>query len=170
MAARPLLAAFRCRCTLLIRFRSATAALRVVSCRAAVHSLGRGCRPEHSLCSHPDCGGTGNVGWPRTTARGLGRTLRQFRPQHHRPTQPGALSTAGNENKAGDRGQRIAPPGHLAPLAWLGGSSRSFPAVAAPAPWTPKARVHSPSSLPPEPPIPPEWRCRPSGGPLDCQQ
>ena len=32
-------------------------------------------------------------------ARGLGRTLRPDRPQNHRPTQPGALPTAGNENK-----------------------------------------------------------------------
>jgi hypothetical protein len=60
-----------------------------------------------------------------------------------------------------------APPGRLLPLAWSSGH-RAFVSSrgrARPAPWTPKARVHSPSSLPPEPPIPSEWLCRQRGGP-----
>jgi len=41
MSGRPLLAAFRCRCTLLIRFRRPPLMLRAVSCRAAIQSLAR---------------------------------------------------------------------------------------------------------------------------------
>ncbi|XER08002.1 hypothetical protein SRRS_35950 [Sporomusa rhizae] len=107
MAARPLLAAFRCRCTLLIRFRSATAALRFVSCRAAVHSLGRGRRPEHSLTLAPGLRGT-SAGPARCAGP------RQDRPPNHRPTQSGAQPAAGNDNQSTQPGERGSQPLHRA--------------------------------------------------------
>lgn len=119
-----------------------------------------GCRPGTPCHSHPDCGVRRLA--PHT-ARGLGRPLRPDRPEHHRPTQPGVLPTAGN----GKTKQPTATPGHLVPLAWLDASKPfvSCRGRARPAPWTRKACVHSPSSLPPEPPIPPDWRCHQSCGP-----
>ena len=82
------------------------------------------------------------------------------RPVDRRERKTKYESTGAVEN-------RTAPPGHLPPLAWPGDSNPFVPCRgrARPAPWTPKACVHSPSSLPPEPPIPPDWLCRPSGGP-----
>ena len=170
MAERPLLTAFRCRCTLLMCSRSATAALRVVSCRAAVHSLCRRRRPEHSLTLAPGLPGEpGNVGWPRTFARGPGRTLRPDHPQNHWPTQPGVPPAAGNENKArnpksGATNRSTGPPTATRLDGWL-------IAVRSP-PWPrPSRPVDTKSMCPlsvlpsPRAPVPPEWRCRPSGGP-----
>lgn len=54
----------------LIRSRSATAALRVVSCREAVRSLGRG---RHSLRSHPDCRGNRGTSAAPNAAQDPGR-------------------------------------------------------------------------------------------------
>ncbi len=117
MAARPLLAAFRWRCTLLIRFRSATAALRVVSCRAAVHSLGRGGRPEHSLTLAPGLPGEpGNVGWPRTL-RGAstghsGRTARKStgRPGRAFRRSPGNGKQSTKPKEQGKPNRSTGPP------------------------------------------------------------
>lgn len=60
--------------------------------------------------SRPDC--RGKPGLRRLAphaARGPVRTLRPDRPQNHRPTQPGALPAAGNENKAREPGERRQP-------------------------------------------------------------
>ena len=168
MAARPLLAAFRWRCTLLIRSRSATAALRVVSCQEANHQSGREMQTGALPVARTRTAGNGERRLAPHAARGPGRTLRPDRPQNHRPTQPGVPPAAGNGKQSTQPERR--PNRSTGPPAATRLAKRQPPFVpcrgrARPAPWTPKARVHSPSSLPPEPPIPPEWRCRPSGGP-----
>ncbi|WXA40047.1 hypothetical protein SPSPH_028060 [Sporomusa sphaeroides DSM 2875] len=122
----------------------------------------RGRRPEHSLALALGLPGErGTVGWPRTlrgaSAGHSGRTARKTTGRPSRaPCRP-----PGTTNKA-----RTAPPGHLPPLVWLDASKPFVPCRgrARPAPWTRKACVHSPSSLPPEPPIPPEWRRRQAVG------
>ncbi len=123
-----------------------------------------------SLAYRPAGGNEGYVGWPRTL-RGdsAGHSSRTARKTTGRPSRA-SRRPPGTKNKARNPWngeQPTAPPGHLPPLAWPGGSSPFVPCRgrARPAPWTPKARVHSPSSLPPEPPIPPNWLCRPSGEP-----
>lgn len=154
MAARPLLAAFRWRCTFLIRSRSANAALRVVSCRAAAHSLGRGGRPEHSLTLAPGLPGEpGNVGWPRTL-RGApeGHSGGSGRNTTGRPSRASFLSP-GNEKQS--TGRPTAPPGHLVPLAWLGGE-QAVCALPRPRPSRPVGHQKHVSTLrPPFPPSPP---------------
>ena len=155
MADRPLLAALRWRCTLLIRSRSATAALRVVSCQVAVYSLGGGGRPEYSLTFAPGLPGEpGNVGWPRTLrGASTGHSGRTARNTTGRPSRA-HCRPPGTKTKPEVRGQRTAPPGHLAPLAWPGDNSRSFPAVAAPV--SPRGHQKHVSTLrPPFPPSPP---------------
>ena len=154
MADRPLLAAFRWRCTLLIRSRSATAALRVVSCRAAVHSLGRGCRPGHSLTLAPGLRGT-SAGPARCAGP---RQDTPAGPPATPPADPAGRPAGRRERKTKhanqENGRSTAPPGHLPPLAWPGGSNRLFPAAAAPVP--PRGHQKHVSTLrPPFPPIPP---------------
>ncbi|TWH49559.1 hypothetical protein Salpa_5795 [Sporomusa sp. KB1] len=168
MAARPLLAAFRWRCTLLIRSRSATATLRVVSCRASVHSLGREGRPEHSLSLAPGLRGT-SAGPAQLRGAPAGHSGRPGRNTTGRPSRASCRSP-GTENKVRSPENGGNQPLCRATWCHSPGQVASKPFVpcrgrARPAPWTRKACVHSPSSLPPEPPIPPEWRCRPSCGP-----
>lgn len=69
-------------------------ALRVVACREAIRA-GIGLQTGALLITRTRT--AGYVGWPRTLARGLGRPLQPARPEHHRPTQPGVLPTAGND-------------------------------------------------------------------------
>ena len=105
--------------------------------------------------SHPDCRGN------RRTSAGPARCAG---PRQATPAGPAAKPPADpagrpadrreRQTKPGERGQPTAPPGHLAPLAWLGGSSRSFPAAAAPVP--PRGHQRHVSTLrPPFPPSPP---------------
>ncbi|MDF2857067.1 MAG: hypothetical protein K0Q87_2918 [Neobacillus sp.] len=115
MAGRPLLAAFRCRCTLLIRSRSATAALRVVSCRTAVHSLGRGGRPEYSLTLAP--GLPGERGTPVGPARCAGpRQDTPAGPPAKLPDDPAGRPAGRRERKQSinSLGQRGNQPLHRA--------------------------------------------------------
>lgn len=138
--------------TLLIRARPATAALRAVSCREAIRQFGRGAGPKapyHSPTGLP--GVTGLCRLAPHTARGLGKTLRQVRPKNHRPTPPGVLPIAGNENKARNQALHQATCRH-SPKPNV--NSRSSPAVAAPVP--PRGHQKRVSTLrPPFPPSPP---------------
>ncbi len=134
-------------------------ALRAVSCRAAAHSLGRGCRPEHSLTLAPGLPGEpGNVGWPRTNARGpaghYGQTGRNTtgRPSRasRRPPENGKQSTKPKERGNPNRSAR--PPAATRLNHTL--NHRSDPAAAAPVP--PRGHEKHVSTLrPPFPPSPP---------------
>jgi hypothetical protein len=128
---------------------------------------GRGCRPGHSLTLAPGLRGT-SAGPAQLRGAPAGHSGRPGRNTTGRPSRA-SRRPPGTENKARNPRTRrpTAPPGHLVPLAWLVASKPFVPCRgrARPAPWTRKACVHSPSSLPPEPPIPPDWRCHPSCGP-----
>ncbi|KYZ74852.1 hypothetical protein AXX12_14810 [Anaerosporomusa subterranea] len=94
-----LLAAFPLCCTLLIRSRSATAALRAISCRVPVRQPGRGANPDAPCHSRPglpenrgNAGGTPD--WPgRNTT---GRPSRASRRPQGTKTRPETHGTAGN--------------------------------------------------------------------------
>ena len=120
MADRPLLAAFRWRCTLLIRSRSAPAALRVVSCLVAVYSLGGGGRPEYSLTFAPGLPGEpGNVGWSRTLrGASTGHFGRTARNTTGRPSRASRRSP-GTKNKARKPNRSTGPPAATRLTGWL---------------------------------------------------
>jgi len=127
--------------------------------------MGMGCRPGHSLTLAPGlrvtAAGPAHCAGPRQ-ATPAGPAGTPSADPAGRPADRRERRSSENENKV-----RTAPPGHLLPLAWLDASKPfvSCRGRARPAPWTRKACIHSPSSLPPEPPIPPDWRCHPSCGP-----
>lgn len=135
-------------------------ALRVVACREAIRA-GHGMQTGALLETRTRT--AGYVGWPRTvrgaSAGHSGRTGRNTigRPSRASCRPPG---TEKQSNQPLRRATWCHSPGWVAgkPFVSCRGRARL-------APWTRKACVHSPSSLPPEPPIPPDWRCHPSCGP-----
>lgn len=144
--------------------------LRAVSCRADVHSLSRGRRPEHSLTLAPGLPGEpGNVGWPRTLrgapAGHSGRTARKTtgRPSRAPRRSPGAKNKERSPENGGSQPLHRATCRHSPGRVLT--AVRSLPRPRPSRPVDTKSMCPL-SVLPsPEPPIPPEWRCRPSGGP-----
>ena len=157
MAARPLLAAFRSAALSLSAPVQPPLSLRVVSCWVAVHPLGQGAGQGAPCTRTQTCRGNG------ATSAGPARCAG---PRQDTPAGPPAKPPADpagrpadrrerkQRTKPGERRQPTAPPGHLPPLAWPGGNSRSFPAAAAPVP--PRGHQKRVSTLrPPFPPSPP---------------
>lgn len=105
----------------------------------------------------------GYVGWPRTLrGASAGHSSRTGRNTIDRPSRA-RKPTAGNGKQSNQPVRRATwchSPGQVAGKPFVSCRGR-----ARPAPWTRKACVHSPSSLPPRAPIPPDWRCHPSCGP-----
>lgn len=149
MPGRPLLAAF---CVAPLSSYAPVRSpltLRAVSCRRLL-SVWQESRPRHSLHSHPDLPEATSAGPARLRGASAGHSVRPARNTTGRPSQASRRppGTKNGEPRA------TAPPGHLPPLALVIGQQPfgSCRGHARPAPWTPKACVHSPSSLPPKPP------------------